>query len=93
MDVADFPNAVRVSALTGEGLDELRDRLGEAARASSVNLTVRIPYAESELVSLFHRRGAVLREAHEPDGTRIEGTLPAALAGRYDHYRVEAERP
>ncbi len=93
VDVADFPNAVRVSALTGQGLDELRDRLGEAARASSVNVTVRIPYAESELVSLFHRRGAVFREAHEPDGTRIEGTLPAALAGRYDHYRVEAERP
>ncbi len=92
LDVADFPNAVRVSALTGQGLEELRQRLAEATRASSVNVTVRIPYADSELVSLFHRRGEVMHEAHEPSGTRIEGTLPPALAVRYDGYRIDADR-
>ena len=92
LDVADFPNAVRVSALTGQGLEELRHRLAEAARASSVNLTVRIPYADSELVSLFHRRGEVMHEAHEQSGTRIEGTLPPALAVRYDGYRIDADQ-
>ena len=92
LDVADFPNAVCTSALTGQGLDALRDRLAEAARASSVNVTVRIPYADSVLVSLFHRRGEVMHEAHEPSGTRIEGTLPPALAVRYHGYRIDADQ-
>ncbi len=91
-DVADFPNAVLVSAVTGYGLDDLRLRLAEVARASGVDVTVRIPYADGDLVSLFHRRGAVTHEAHEADGTRIEGTLPAGLLARYQSYRVDSDQ-
>jgi GTP-binding protein HflX len=91
-DTADFPNAVLVSALTGSGLNELRSRLAEMVRVSTVNVTVCIPYSAGELVSLFHQRGTVLHEAHESRGTLIEGTLPPDLAPRYQAYRTDPDR-
>ncbi len=89
-DLSAFPNAVAISALRGKGLDRLRERLGDLAHEAGVAVTVRIPYASGELVSLFHRRGSVTHEAHESGGTRIEGRIPIELLPRYRDYRVKA---
>ena len=84
-----FPNAVSISAETGAGLDELRARLAEIAQMLSVEVSVRIPYGSGDLVNLFHRQGAVRSQVHEPSGTRIDGTLPHSLLGRYQEYIVK----
>lgn len=88
-DLAEFPNAVLVSALTGSGLNDLRSRLAEVVRASGVDVAVCIPYSDGDLVSLFHQRGTVLHEAHESDGTLIKGILPPDLASLYQAYRTD----
>ena len=92
IDMATFPNAVLVSALTGQGIGDLQDRLADTARASGVRVSVCIPYSHSDLVSLFHHRGSVATEIHEAAGTRLEGTLPTALVARYQSYRTDLGR-
>ncbi len=89
-DLADFPNAVAASALTGSGLDELRDRLADAVRAARVTVEVEIPYSDGDLVDLFHTRGRIDAEAHAPAGTRISGSLPRELLRRFRPYLVDA---
>ena len=88
-DLADFPNAVATAALTGSGLDELRDRLADAVRVGRVAVEVQIPYSDGDLVDLFHSRGHVEAEAHEPTGTRISGSLPRDLLRRFRPYLVD----
>ena len=88
-DLTEFPSPVAVSALHGQGIDELRQCLAEVAHALNVDVQVRIPYEAGELVDLFHQRGTVESEAHEPGGTRIQGSLPAELLQRYRDYRVD----
>ena len=88
-DLTDFPNPVAVSALNGQGIDQLRQRLAEVAHALNVDLHVKIPYEAGELVDLFHQRGTVESEAHEPGGTRIRGSLPAELLQHYRDYRID----
>ena len=42
---------------------------------------VRIPYDQTALVDLFHRKGTIATERHTDKGTLITGSLPAALRG------------
>jgi GTP-binding protein HflX len=39
-----------------------------------------VPYSRGDLVSRIHAEGDVLSERHEPDGTAITATVPAALS-------------
>jgi GTP-binding protein HflX len=90
LDTSLYPNAVPISALQQTGLEELRAKIAKVLADSMEAVQVVIPYAKSELVELFHRRGHVLREEHGPDGTLLEGRLPRALCGYYRRQLGEA---
>lgn len=82
----EYPNAVAVSALTGEGLEELRNKIEQVLRSHMAPLDVLIPYAHGELVALIHEHGSVDLEEHTETGTRMVARVPVALAGRYVDY-------
>jgi len=81
--LGEFPNSLAISALKGWGLPDLLARVEELLEAALVPLTVRIPYREAGLLVLFHQRGLVEREEHGPEGTLVQGRVPAALLGRF----------
>jgi GTPase len=76
------PDAVRVSAVTGEGLDDLRRRLAEAARARLESLEVMIPYDRAGLIASVYAEGSQVVQEATAEGTRVSALMPAAAAGR-----------
>jgi GTPase len=62
---------ILVSAWTGEGVDDLVERIQVRLPGRRRRVTARIPYARQELVALAHRRGNVLKEAHHDTGTEL----------------------
>jgi GTPase len=76
------PDAVRVSAVTGEGLDDLRRRLAEAARARLEALEVMIPYDRAGLIASVYAEGSQVVQEATAEGTRVSALMPAAAAGR-----------
>lgn len=79
---------VTISALTGQGLPELLLCIEQVLDEDLILLAVRLPYQRGDLVGLFHQRGVVLRETHEPSGTYISGKVPARLLPRFEPYSV-----
>lgn len=77
-----------LSALTGEGLPLLAERLDAALWDLLIPLTALVPYNAGELIDLFHRFGVVTRQDHRQEGVLISGRLPRALAGRFHSYSV-----
>jgi GTP-binding protein HflX len=75
-----LPGAVFVSARTGDGLDRLRNRLGELVEPREVAVDVTIPYSRGDLVARVHDEGRVDATEHTADGTRVKARVPAALA-------------
>ena len=69
-----------VSALTGEGLAALRERIATALRGPLVDVDAVVPYPRAELVARARQAGEVT-ERFTDDGVRIAGRLPATLAG------------
>ncbi len=85
----DYPEAVFISALKGEGLDLLLERVEQVLGSGLTELRVRIPYSANDLVALFHRKGIVEQERYGKTGTTISGRLPWALVEQFDPYRVK----
>ena len=84
-----YPEAVLFSAQTGEGLDDLVDRIAREAAATDVLLSADIPYREGALITLVHEQGTLLHEEYLEDGVRIVAKLPARIAPRLKRYRTE----
>jgi GTPase len=86
-----------VSAVTGEGLDELRRKIADALRAEMVAVDAVVPYERGELVARARSSGDV-SEAYEAGGVRVSGHLPASIAselrsaGRNGRRRPTASR-
>jgi GTP-binding protein HflX len=72
-------NAVAVSALSGQGLDELRRRLGQLLAELWTEVEVLIPYSNGELIARVRERGSVHVEYREDD-VRVRGRVTPSLA-------------
>ena len=84
-----YPDALQVSALTGEGLDELRARLAErfADRFEPVRLL--LPYEEGGKLAELYAVGAPIDERVDmPDGVLVRAQLPRAEIRRFARYLV-----
>lgn len=77
-----LPDAVFVSARTGDGIDALRGRIAGLAVPADTAVDVVIPYHRGDLVARLHADGRVQQEEHNAEGTRIRARVPVALAGR-----------
>ncbi len=81
-----YPDAVLVSALSGEGLDELVAALSSALAAGLVTMTLAIPYDRGDLVAAAHEMGEVIEEKHDERGTIIDVRVPVAVAPRFAEF-------
>ena len=78
---AEFPRAVFVSGTTGEGIDGLRRRLAEAARASWTKIRLTLPYDRGgAMLQRIRERGALTAERYSERGIDVEADVPADLA-------------
>ncbi|MEV6270956.1 GTPase HflX [Kribbella sp. NPDC051936] len=80
------PNAIVVSARTGEGIDKLRELIEGALPQPHISLDVLLPYDRGDLVSRIHSEGSVEHLEHTADGTRITARVHPALAGDLTPY-------
>ncbi|CRK55768.1 GTP-binding protein HflX [Alloactinosynnema sp. L-07] len=83
-----LPGAMFVSAHTGAGIAELRERVAELLPRPSTEIDVLVPYARGELVARVHREGDVLFEDHTEAGTQLRARVKADLAGVLEGFAV-----
>jgi GTPase len=80
--------AVAVSARTGEGIDTLLARIGDALGATRSTCRLRLPYERGGILSRVYARGRVLGREDRPDGIWLDVEVPRALEGLVRPYRV-----
>lgn len=71
------PQAIFVSAHTGEGIEELLARIASLVPAPSIELELLVPYDRGEVISALHERGRILSTAYEQTGTRVSALVTA----------------
>jgi GTPase len=84
-----FPDALQVSALTGEGLAALRERIAErfADRFEAVRLF--LPYEDGGKLAELYSLGAPIEEREDrPEGVLVRARLPRRELRRFARYLV-----
>lgn len=81
---------VCVSALTGEGIEDLLELISAQLTEAMVPVHVSIPYANSDLVEEVHRRGVVHQVEYTEIGTDIMAHVPSPVAARLKRVSIGA---
>lgn len=79
---AQFPDASLVSAATGEGLPELRQRIANTLPRPQMMVEVTLPFAEGALLSRAHEEGEVISEEWTEEGVKLVARVHEGLAQR-----------
>ncbi len=82
------PNAILVSARTGQGLAHLRQRIAEALRAVAqpVSVQLLVPYREQAVLTLIEERGTIEEQRYQAEGILVEARIPSSLLPRVEQY-------
>ena len=74
-DLADpdpvFPGAVLISAKTGKGLDELKEKIAETLQATHRRVTFSVPFSEYGMLAEIRPLGRVIEESFTDEGSEI----------------------
>jgi GTP-binding protein HflX len=83
------PGALEVSAMTGEGLDALRERISELFASRFEDVRLLVPYEDGAALSALYALGAPISERRDTDeGVWITARLPQREARRFARYLV-----
>jgi GTP-binding protein HflX len=80
------PTGVFVSARTGEGVDELIERISDVLPAPEVEVTLLVPYDRGEIISRLHVSGRVLSTDYDEDGTRVTALVHPQRLGEVQEF-------
>ena len=82
------PDGVLVSALTGEGLEELGERIETEFARSLRDVELLLPYRDGQHLAELHEVAGDLEREDTPEGVRVKVRLPATVAARFERYAV-----
>jgi GTPase len=82
------PDAIGVSAETGEGIDQLRDRI-EAAFVDTLRaVELLVPYSSGARLSELYELAGDLERTEQADGVLVRARIPAAHMHRFAEFAV-----
>ena len=84
-----FPDALPISGISGYGIPKLVDSIQKYLRASTVEMTVSLPYRNGDLISIFHKYGIAVNAMHGEESVKLSGELPVSVAPKFWKYRCQ----
>jgi GTPase len=87
----DHPDAVSVSALDGEGIEELRDRIETAFEDTLREVELLVPYSEGGRLHELHELAGELERTDRGDGVLVRARVPAAELHRFSDLSVNGK--
>jgi GTP-binding protein HflX len=82
------PDAVLVSATTGEGLEQLGARIERELLHMLRPIDLLVPYAEGRSLAQLHEMAGEVRRQDTPEGVRVRALIPARFAERFARFAV-----
>ena len=84
-------DAIAISAATGEGIDELRDRIETAFAETLEPVELLVPYSAGGRLSELHRIAGALDREDRPEGVLVKAKIPAALSHRFTEFTLSGD--
>ena len=86
------PNSLSMSALTGEGKENLLTKISEFIAQDMVEIEADIPYEEAQWIDQLHQQGQVTKEEYQQDQIKIRAKISQKMASKLkDYIRLEEQ--
>jgi GTPase len=86
-------NVVHVSAMTGDGLDELLAKIDARLKADPLGrVEIKIPQSEGKLLATIDARANVLRREYKGDAVELTVEAPQSLLRRLERFHAHQNR-
>jgi GTPase len=85
------PRAVQVSAVTGEGIEELADAVEARFLSSLRPMELLVPYGEGGRLSELHDLAGEMEREDTAEGVRVRARVPAGVASRFERFEVNGK--
>ena len=82
------PDAVLVSGVTGEGLEELGERIERELAHTLRSVDLLVPYADGGSLAELHELAGDFSRENTAEGVRVHAKVPARLAERFARFAV-----
>jgi GTP-binding protein HflX len=86
-----YPDAVFISAITGNGVEELLEAMAKILDRKSQVVQLCLPTDKYDIVAQLHRVGAVQEKRYEHDGIHISAAIPANRTSEFAQYIVDPQ--
>jgi GTPase len=86
-------NAIAISAATGEGLEELRERIEAAFEETLTPVELLVPYSQGDRLSELHGLAGDLELEDRAEGVLVRARIPAALSHRFTEFAINGATP
>ena len=87
-----LPGALPISAATGQGLDELLEKIGGRLDTGACRVVLRLPYDQGGVVDMLHRQAKVERVDYG-EAIEVEAVCTPVQLGRLKDYIVSGWTP
>jgi len=82
------PDALCVSAVTGEGLEELSSRISDLLNENASVMELLIPHHRYDVISRIHDIGGITAQDTRDDGVYLKGNFPNSISGLLRPFRL-----
>lgn len=86
-----YPRVVGISALTGEGIEDLMQMMMEALKDLRRVVKLRIPQKDYALVSELMKEGRVITQDYEGNDVLLEMEIPASIEHKIQGYQNDSD--
>ena len=83
-----FKDGIAISALKKIGIKDLLQEIDNILFSEYSPISVKIPYKNGQLISLFHQFGVVQKIEHGIGAVTIEGKIPGRLVADFNRFRL-----
>jgi GTP-binding protein HflX len=84
-----YPGSVTISALTGDGVDDLLQAVGDRLRALARIVELVVPYDRGDVLAAVHREGEVVVERQSEGAVRLRVRVDEAGNARFREFLAE----
>jgi len=79
-------NIVEISAKTGQGIENLLNKIEESLSSSKKNVSLKLPYEKAGLVETLHREAVVTNVEYLEDCIKVDAVVNQNLYGKVKSY-------
>ena len=87
----DFGGYIKISAKTGEGIDELLQAIEDNLPVRMHRVSLLIPFAQAGLVNDIRQSGTLLSEEYTPDGVAVEAVADEQLYSKLREFETDKD--